>query len=202
MAFTLPSPWEIRRELPNLSGRIVVFDLEMTTWPGTAARFWSGDGEDPEIVQIGAVALDADDDLKEVGTFKRLVRPAFHPILSDYFTELTGITQAVVDQNGNPFELVLDEFVSFCKNATAILSNGEDAHVLDINCHMHKRTLPLGRELFIDLSAWFMKVANNGGPRINSSNLLKHLSLPDTMAAHDALADARRVARSLAYLTS
>ena len=38
---------------------VVVFDTEFTAWQGSMERGWSGPGEHKEIVQIGAVLLDA-----------------------------------------------------------------------------------------------------------------------------------------------
>ena len=75
-------------------GRLAVFDLEYTTWEGTNARRWSGPGEYFEVVQIGAVVLEFEPNLAEIACLEVLTRPVFNPLLSDYFTELTGISNA------------------------------------------------------------------------------------------------------------
>ena len=75
-----------------LDGVIAVFDLEWTTWEGAQARNWSGPGEEREIVEIGAVKLDGRNSLREISAFDMLVRPRLNPLLSDYFTGLTGDT--------------------------------------------------------------------------------------------------------------
>ena len=68
-------------ELPR-SGEIVVCDLEWTAWEGSLERSWSGPGEYREVIQIGAVCLDAVH-FRLVAVFDRLVRPVRNPILSD-----------------------------------------------------------------------------------------------------------------------
>jgi len=69
---------------------IIIFDLEFTTWAGAQDRDWSHPGEFREIVQIGALRVDAAS-LEIVGEFDRLVRPRRNPLLSEFFQELNGI---------------------------------------------------------------------------------------------------------------
>ena len=49
-------------------GKIVVFDLEYTAWEGSMGRCWSEDWEHREIVQIGAVLVDAAADFEQLDT--------------------------------------------------------------------------------------------------------------------------------------
>ena len=72
---------------------VVIFDLEYTAWEGSLGRDWSLEDEHREIVQIGAVRLEADT-LDELDALECLVRPVMNPVLSDYFAALTGITNA------------------------------------------------------------------------------------------------------------
>ena len=69
--------------------RAVVFDLEFTAWEGSVAHRWSRPGEFTELVQIGAVLVDA-----QTFTVERemdlLVKPRLNPVLSDYLVQLTG----------------------------------------------------------------------------------------------------------------
>jgi hypothetical protein len=71
----------------------VVFDLEFTAWEGSVAARWSRPGEHTEVVQIGAVKLDAER-LTIVEEFAMLVKPRVNPALSDYlvhgFLDFTG----------------------------------------------------------------------------------------------------------------
>jgi len=202
MSFHTDPPWTLKTELPPLNGKIVIFDLEMTTWPGTAGRYWAGEDEDPEIVQIGAVEIDTTRSFQETKTFSQLVRPIFHPTLSSYFIKLTGITQEKVESKGLPFNDALNAFKVFCRDATTLISNGQDAKVLDINCSLHKTSFPFEKNLFIDLSQWLRNRITNDDTHIVSSDLLSRLGIEDDTKSHNALADARRIAHAIGHLTN
>ena len=49
-----------------------------------------------ETIEIGAVAIDAASG-EAIGSFQEYIRPVQHPKLTAFCTELTGITQAMVD---------------------------------------------------------------------------------------------------------
>jgi hypothetical protein len=49
--------------------QVVVFDTEFTAWRGSMERNWAGPGEFREIVQIGAVRIDAET-LAEAESFR------------------------------------------------------------------------------------------------------------------------------------
>ena len=91
----------------------IVMDTEYTTWEGAQARRWSGPGERREIVQIAALKFDAAGN--ETDRFERYVKPVFNPVLSDFFVELTGITQKKVDDEGRDFVSVMREFHEFAR---------------------------------------------------------------------------------------
>ena len=66
-----------------------------------------------EVVQIGAVRLDAARDFAETACFDVLVVPRINRLLSDYFIELTGITQQAVDSDGMAFADALAAYGAF-----------------------------------------------------------------------------------------
>src|SRR5262245_27104849 len=90
----------------------VVFDLEFTAWAGSLASRWTRDGEHAEVVQIGAVKLDAET-LKITNEFETLVRPRVNPVLSQYLTDLTGITNAMLQTRGVDFITAYRAFLDF-----------------------------------------------------------------------------------------
>src|SRR3954470_18355711 len=81
---------------------ITVFDLEYTAWECSMARRWLAPGEFKEVVQIGAVRLDADS-FAVLAEFDVLVRPRINHSLSPYFEKLTSITTAMVARTGCDF---------------------------------------------------------------------------------------------------
>src|SRR5476649_1593114 len=84
------------------SPTITIFDLEYTAWECSMARHWLGPGEFKEVVQIGAVKLDADT-LTILAELEILVRPRINPRLSPYFEALTGITSERLARQGEDF---------------------------------------------------------------------------------------------------
>ena len=68
--------------------KVVIVDLEATCLRERKPDFIS------EIIEIGAVKIDDDKIIEEMSLF---VKPTINPILSDFCTELTSISQEDVD---------------------------------------------------------------------------------------------------------
>jgi len=177
---------------------LVVWDTEFTAWPGSQERGWTGPGEHRELVQIGAVALDATAGFAEIATFERIVRPKFNPRLSQYFIDLTGVTQQRVDGEGVPFPLALDEFAAFVGPWTGLIGSfGRDDLVLSENCALHGIAQPIALRRFQDLRPALEAAIGQTG--MMSSELPRFVGLPIPEQAHDALADARAIAAVLRH---
>ena len=116
------------------SPTITVFDLEYTAWECSMARRWLAPGEFKEVVQIGAVRMDADS-FKVLAEFDVLVRPRINPILSPYFEKLTGITTAMVARTGCDFEMAYGRFLNFA-GTSPIAAFGRDERVLEGNMRL------------------------------------------------------------------
>jgi inhibitor of KinA sporulation pathway (predicted exonuclease) len=78
----------------------IIVDLEATCWEGKALA-------PNEIIEIGAVCVD--DSNWILGEFDVMVRPSICPILSEFCTQLTSITQADVE-NAPHFPEALQQF--------------------------------------------------------------------------------------------
>jgi 3'-5' exoribonuclease 1 len=78
----------------------IIVDLEATCWKAK-------DQTPNEIIEIGAVCINDKNEL--INEFDAMIRPMIHPILSDFCTELTSITQADV-QNAPLFPEALKQF--------------------------------------------------------------------------------------------
>ncbi|XP_069726388.1 ERI1 exoribonuclease 2 isoform X2 [Phaenicophaeus curvirostris] len=88
-------------------GFLVVLDLEATCWRERARRL-------PEVVEFPAVLLNASTGRVD-SEFHTFVQPQEHPLLSRFCTELTGITQAQVDE-GVPLHICLSQFLKWIQN--------------------------------------------------------------------------------------
>lgn len=170
----------------------IVYDLEFTSWEGAQARDWSGPNEFREIVQIGAVLVD--EKLQELDYLDLLVWPLRNPILSTYFTELTGISQAHLEQSAVDPAFALDRLNRFSKGLP-LLANGMDGEILGENCHFLGIDNPfLGRTR----NMHSILVSASGCKGVTSGDLPEVFGLPSAGRGHNALADARNVAAALA----
>ncbi|XP_039587800.1 ERI1 exoribonuclease 2 [Passer montanus] len=83
---------------------LIVLDFEATCWADRERR-------GPEIIEFPAVLLNTSTGAIE-SEFHVYVQPQEHPILSEFCTELTGITQNQVDQ-GVPLNICLSQFLKW-----------------------------------------------------------------------------------------
>lgn len=70
-----------------------------------------------EIIQIGAVKLDQN--LNNIATFNRYIKPSIYSQISTFVTELTGITTDQL-KSEKPFTDVLYEFIQFIGEENAV----------------------------------------------------------------------------------
>jgi len=187
------------RGLRLASPTITIFDLEYTAWECSMARHWLTPGEFREVVQIGAVKLDADS-FAVLDQFDRLVRPRINPLLSPYFEKLTGITSRQIARDGEDFATAYAGFLDFAGEGP-IAAFGRDDRALQDNLRLYGMTRARALPLFYDLRGWFAALGLD--PRgMQSLDLASALGVPFQGRAHNALDDAKSVAAVMAVLAS
>jgi inhibitor of KinA sporulation pathway (predicted exonuclease) len=174
----------------------VIFDLEFTAWEGSMEAHWSRAGEHREVVQIGAVKLDAAS-LKEVDTFEMLIKPRLNPVLSDYLVELTGITNQALNARGVDFITAFRAFRDFVGEGPA-WAHGRDDLIVAANLKLYGWE---GMAAFPYSNAipWFA----TQGVDLKGKHACDVAEAAGTVfegRKHDALADARGVAAGFAAL--
>ena len=180
---------------------IVIFDLEYTSWEGSAERNWNLPNENREIIQIGATKIKITEDINEIDNFEILVRPTKHPKLSNYFINLTGISQERVDMEGVLFPLALKHFLQFLgDNAINILSNGGDEEIIEENCTLFGISFPIIFNDSINLKPYFSEILGIPERDCTSSMLPELFGLKNLENPHNALGDARAISQILSYL--
>ncbi len=179
-------------------GAVTVFDLEYTAWSGSQARGWSEPWEHKEVIQIGAVRLDADAGFEARGSLAVLVRPVRNPRLSDYITDLTGITDAMIDAEGVELAEALDGLADFAEGP--LLTFGGDGEVLRGNCALVGIDMPLAPGRVVNLGPALCRALGADYWSTSSSDLPALAGLEVPGRRHDALADARAIAMALAKL--
>jgi inhibitor of KinA sporulation pathway (predicted exonuclease) len=177
----------------------IVFDLEFTAWKGSLQSRWLRPGEFREVVQIGAIKVDADS-WDELARLDVLVRPRINPVISDYLAELTGITNAAIAERGTDFLPAYARFVEFAGGAP-ILAFGRDDLVLTSNLRLYgiADATPLPRH--INVARWF---ASNGvDPRgLHACDIAQAAGAKFEGRRHDALDDSRSVALGIKTLVA
>jgi inhibitor of KinA sporulation pathway (predicted exonuclease) len=175
----------------------VVFDLEFTAWEGSRQRRWSLPGERTEVVQIGAVKLDAET-LRVLDEFEILVQPRLNPRLSDYLITLTGISNEALASRGVDFVSAYRAFLDFV-GPSHIWAFGRDELIFADNLKLYgwEKVLPIPP--YHNVIPWF---AENGVDLAgkHACDVAEAAGAVFEGRRHDALADAHGVALGLATL--
>jgi inhibitor of KinA sporulation pathway (predicted exonuclease) len=181
------------------SPTITVFDLEFTAWECSMARHWLSPGEFKEVVQIGALKLDAES-FAPVAEFDLLVRPRINYPLSPYFEKLTGITSERVARLGEDFAAAFARFLDFADGGP-IASFGRDDKVLEENIRLYGMTGAGALPVFYDLRGWF--AVQGVDPRgMHSCDIGPAVGVPFAGQTHNALDDARSIAGAMAKMAA
>ena len=169
--------FKVRRKTVNLAllpQRFVVLDLETT-------------GLDPaqhEIIEIGAIRVNRDSDIHD--TFSALVKPIGR--IPKKITEITGISQDMVDSEGEPLEEAIREFATFIEDLPLVTFNAEfDMAFLQNAAKQHNLVIgnPASCALKMARRAW------PGRKSYRLNDLAKDGGLPDE-GTHRALGDCKR----------
>lgn len=180
-----------------MAATAIVFDLEFTSWAGALQGRWLAPGQFKEIVQIGAVRLDAGS-LDELAAFNFLVRPRFNPELSDYLVQLTGITNARLAAEGVDFVPAYRAFLDFCADGQ-VCAFGRDDLVIVENLLLYGLSAEQQLRHYFNIAEWLR--ANGIETRGRHACDVGPLCGVDFAGQrHDALADARSVAAGIQAL--
>jgi inhibitor of KinA sporulation pathway (predicted exonuclease) len=173
----------------------VIFDLEFTAWEGSMETRWTRPREYTEVVQIGAVKLNAAS-LREVDCLEMLVRPRVNPVLSDYLVGLTGISNAMLQAEAVDFVTAYRAFLDFVGEAQ-IWAFGRDDLIFAGNLKLYGWELPVPP--YANAIPWF---GENGVDLKgkHACDVAEMAGAVFTGRKHTALADARGVAAGFAHL--
>ena len=177
----------------------VVFDLEFTAWVGSMEHRWLRPGEFREVVQIGAVKIDAET-FVETATFDMLVKPRLNPVLSSYLEKLTGITNAAVAERGVDFAEAYRAFVDFAGGA-ALFAFGRDDRVLTDNLALYGLSDEPPLPPHVNIVPWLVDAGVD--PRgLHACDIAEATGAKFEGRRHNALDDSRSVALGIKTLVT
>ena len=171
-----------------------VFDLEFTAWEGSQERRWSLPGERKEVVQIGAVKLDAES-LRVVDSFDMLVQPRLNPVLSEYLIALTGITTQELAERGVDFVTAYRAFLEFVGD-DVIFAFGRDDLVFIENIKIYGWQRELILPPYRNVIPWFAEHGVDLAGK-HACDVAEAAGAEFEGQRHNALADAAGVARGM-----
>lgn len=175
----------------------IVFDLEFNQDPDSLIDLrLKPDTSDKksrypfEIIQFGAVKLD--DNFNAVGTFSRLVKPSIYSSVSEFVTELTGITTDNL-QSQQTFAQVYKEFLEFVDESEIVFCVWGMSDMKEIirNINYHNLDNNLLPKRYINLQPHTS--VQLGQPRNRPLGLgycVESLGIEKSYPFHDALNDA------------
>lgn len=188
------------KELMEAYGQIVIFDTEYTTWVGAMDRGWSGPDEHRELVQLAAAKINLETK-SIIDTLELVVKPTKNPVLSDYFVELTGLTQARVDAEGISFIQAYTKFITWTAGVTCFsYANMQkllaDGHILEENIILNNMTKIVDSDQFRNIREIFDTV---GVPThlYNSGKLYEYFDIKLEGHEHNAMHDVTSLTYSL-----
>ena len=177
--------------------RFVVVDLEATCWSeDSQPELYAQQSEVSEIIEIGAVMLD--DHLESTKEFQRFVRPVRRPVLSEFCTLLTSITQSEVEAAAL-FADVYRDFIAW-------MGGSEGVTLISWGRYDHNQLVREATAAGLPMPSWtplnakdeftaWARAHTGRRLRYGMARAMAHLELPFTGTAHRGIDDARNLVR-------
>jgi len=145
-----------------------------------------------EIIQIGAVRLDAD--LKAADTLRLTVSPRYYKKMHWSVRKLTGIDTKELEA-GLPFPDAYEQFSAWCGEDAAFLTWGpDDIPMLESNLLLHGLSIENLPPSY-DLQRIYSRTVSGEKKQCSLADALEKLQITDTYPPHDALNDALNTAQ-------
>ena len=172
------------------TGKIIIVDLEATCWKGQIP-----DGEVNEIIEIGLSVLDtiSGEILKNQGI---LIKPQYSKV-SDFCTELTTITQELLDKEGILFEEAIEKLIGeYDPDLYTWASYGAyDLNMLQKQCKKFGVDYPMAND-HINVKILFAETKGLAKPT-GMNGALHILNIPLEGTHHRGIDDAKNIAKIL-----
>lgn len=181
--------------------KFVLFDTEYTSWEGSQKRNWSGKGEYKELVKLSAIKVkELEDTLEVIDKVDIFFIPRINSHLSNYFRDLTGISNEDIQTKGFDFKEGMCLFFDFL-GELPLYSYGNDVAILEENCRLYREDFESQLQTIVsyDIRKFFQ---NCGVETKNytSGSLYMAFNLDLSGRIHDSSFDVLSIFESLRYL--
>ena len=140
-----------------------------------------------EVIQIGAVKLN--ENMQPCGSYQIIIKPRYFKKLHRHVSELTGITQDMIDI-GTPMTEAASSFKKWCGNDFVFLTWGpDDIPMLKENLHANGLESKWVEKVY-DLQIIFNRQTDGLAKQRSLEYAMEHFEIPQRLPAHDALNDA------------
>ena len=174
---------------------LIVLDFEATCWPEGHRK-----AKDHNIIEFPSVALSTQGEV--LGEIEQFVKPVKCPIVSEFCTKLTTITQEQVD-NGIPLREALNahrQFTHQFPNSVLVTCGDWDLKtMLPQDTKLNKFEAPRYYRRWINLKEPFQKLYGVKGSA-SMKSMLSHLGLQLEGVHHRGIDDCRNIARIAAKM--
>ncbi|WP_394773515.1 exonuclease domain-containing protein [Flavobacterium sp.] len=170
--------------------KIIIIDLEATCWQSTIPE-----GQENEIIEIGLAVLNA-----QTGEITQnqgiLIKPQRSSV-SPFCTELTTITQDLLDKNGISFEKAIEKLVDeYQPDLYTWVSYGQyDINMIKKQCKSFGIQYPMGDQ-HINVKTLVAEKLNLQKPT-GMNGALHLLNIPLEGTHHRGIDDAKNIAKIL-----
>lgn len=157
--------------------------------------------DEREIIELGAVVVDIKS-LEIIDEFSALVKPQRNPEISNFCSQLTGITQSELD-NSDDFKTVFSDFLHWYPKTSKVLFatwGSYDLVQINIDCEFHNLQ-HFSPGAVLNLKKAF-KVVNKLKKLVGLSRALELCQCEYEGSSHRALDDARNTVKLLPYILS
>ncbi len=174
---------------------VIVVDLEATCWFPRNMNM----GQKPEIIEIGVAKLEIEyDHSYTVTPLGPIYVAPQESTISDFCTELTGITQAHLDQHGTTLKAAVRQLQDYVQLPGELRSwaswGAADREFLRTQCKRFDVHYPMS-EVHFDIQAMMMLM--RGCRKISLSNAVQRFGLTFEGKQHRGIDDAVNAARVL-----
>jgi len=178
----------------------IVLDMEWNQpWPGSpSAQKVLPVQIRGEIIQIGAVRITADQQVKD--EFQVLIRPKYYRHLNRRVSKLTGIKESRLKEEGIPFRDAMKRFMQWCGEDIIFLTWGfDDIRILRENLQLFNMQTQWTDRWF-NAQMIFNAQTDGSSSQKALKTAMEIFGIEATRPAHDALGDAYHTALICARL--